>query len=90
MNTTTGPIIAIGAITMANESVFHNQPVNWRIPVATGIAAGMFAMIEHGWPEGARMLAWAALVSVMFTRLNPNIPSPAESALSWWNAGQKK
>jgi hypothetical protein len=82
---TTGPVLAIGAITFANRSLFHDQPVDWKIPVATGLAAGMFALAEKAWPDGARMLAWTALVSVLFARLDPAVPSPVESALSWWN-----
>lgn len=87
MSQTVGPIIAVGAITMANQSLFHNQPVNWRIPVATGLAALTFSMVERAWPGGARMLAYTALVTVLLTRTNESVPSPIESALSWWNSG---
>lgn len=81
---TTGPILAVGAITLANASVFHDRPVDWRIPVATGLAAVMFSGMEKVWAEGARALAWTALVAVCLTRIDPRTPSPVESALSWW------
>lgn len=84
MSATTGPILATGAITLVNASVFHNQPVDLRIPVATGIAAFMFMGAEKLWPEGARALAYMALVAVCLTRVNPAVPSPVESALNWW------
>ncbi len=90
MAATTGPILAIGAITMANQSVFNNKPVDWRVPVATGVAAAMFSLAERAWPQGARMLAWAALVSVLLTRLDPAVPSPVESALTWWRGGSQQ
>lgn len=87
MAQTTGPILAIGAITLANQSVFHDEDVDWRIPIATGLAAGMFTLAEKAWPEGAKGIAWVALISVLFVRLNPSVPSPVESALKWWESG---
>lgn len=89
MATTTGPVLAIGAITALNQSVLHDKPFDWRIPVATGVAAGFFALIEKGAPEAARMAAYAALLTILFTRIN-DVASPTESFLSWWNAGAGK
>jgi hypothetical protein len=89
MSQTIGPILGVGALTMVNESIFHDQPVNWRIPVATGLAALGFAGLERVWGQGARMLSYVVLVTVLFTRTNPKVPSPVESALDWWNSGGK-
>jgi len=83
---TIGPILATGALTMANESLFHGKPVDWRIPVATGLAALGFAAFEQVWPAGARMLAYTVLVTVVVTRVNPSVPSPIESAATWWHS----
>ena len=85
MAATTGPILAIGAITMVNQSIVHGKPIDVRVPVATGVAAGLFALAERGWREGATALAWMALVTVLFTRVDRSIPSPSESFLGWWN-----
>jgi hypothetical protein len=87
MAQSTGPILACGALTLANQSIFHGQPVDWRVPVATGLAAMGFAFAEQAWPQGARMLAWTALLAVVFTRTNADVPSPVESAITWWNSG---
>lgn len=81
---TTGPILALGAITVVNASVFHNKPMDWRVPIATGLAAVGFGLAERAWPQGAEILAWTALLTVLFTRTDPKIPSPTESALAWW------
>lgn len=86
MSQTTGPILAIGAITVANRSIFNSKDVDWRAIVATGIAAVAFAGAEKAWGPGARMLAWTALVAVCLTRIEADVPSPVESALSWWDA----
>lgn len=89
MAATTGPILAVGAITAINRSVLHSQPFDWRLPVATGAAAGALALIEKAAPQAAVMLSWAALVTVLFTRIG-GVPAPTEAFLTWWNAGATK
>lgn len=89
MAETTGIVLAIGGITLANQSVFHDKPVDWRVPVATALAGFAFAGAEKLWADGARMLAYTALVAVCLSRIDPSVPSPVESALSWWNSGAK-
>lgn len=79
----TGPILAIGAITLVNETIVNGQPIDWKVPVATGIAAAMFSLLEHAWPPGAVALAWTALVTLLITRVKPNVPAPAESLVKW-------
>ena len=88
MAATTGPVIAIGAITVANRSVFNRMPVDWRVPVGTAVAAGLFALLEKLVGGVAVGLAWLALVAVVFTRVDPAVPSPSESALAWFNQGK--
>lgn len=85
MSKTTGPVLAIGAVTIANSAVFHGQPMDWRVPIATGLAAIGFSMAERVWPQGAEILAWTALLTVLLTRTNPKVPSPVESAVAWFN-----
>lgn len=88
MSQTTGPVLAMGLITMANQSVFNGRPMDWRVPIATGLLAVAFDLGEHVWPKGAELLAWTGVVAVVLTRTQPAVPSPAESALNWWNKGQ--
>jgi len=92
MSKTTGPILATGAVTIANRTIFHGQPMDWRVPIATGLAAVGFGLAERVWPEGIEILAWTVLVTVLLTRTDPSIPSPTESALQWWDstAGSSK
>jgi len=86
---TTGPVLAMGAITVTNNTVFHNQPMDWRVPIATGLLAIGFSLAERAWPRGAEILAWTGLLTVLLTRTNPKIPSPVESAVAWYNNGGK-
>jgi hypothetical protein len=81
---TTGPVLAIGAITLANNTLFNDKPFDWRVPIATGIAAGGFALAEKGWEKGAVALAWMALVTILITRVDPKVPSPVETLNNWW------
>lgn len=90
MAQTTGPVLALGAITMLNESVFHDQPFNWRIPIATGILAGGMALVERVSAPLANGLVWLSLAAVLLTRVTPGVPSPTESFLAWWNPPAKK
>ena len=91
MSKTTGVVLATGGVTLINQTVFHSQPMDWRIPIATGIAAAGFSLAERAWPAGAQILAWSAFLTVMLTRVNPKVPSPAESAAAWFNqSGGKK
>lgn len=82
---TTGPVLAIGAITLANASVLHDKPVDWRIPIATGLAAGAFALAEKAYEPLATGIAWVALVAVLLVRMDDRVPSPVESLNDWWN-----
>lgn len=87
MSRTTGVILATGAVTIANETIFTDEGMDWRVPIATGLAAVGFSLAEKAWPQGANILAWTVLLTVMFTRTKSNVPSPVESALKWWNGG---
>jgi hypothetical protein len=87
MSRSTGPVLAIGAITIANAVVLHNQAWDWRVPIATGLAAGMFALAERAWEPGAVGLAWIALVTTLFVPLDARVPPPIISAENWWTSG---
>lgn len=84
MSRTTGPILALGGITLANRVLFNDQPMDWRIPIATGITAGAFSLAEKAWEKGAVALAWLALITVLLTRVDPRVPAPVETLDNWW------
>lgn len=83
MARTTGLVLAVGGITLANETVLNSKPINWKIPVATAIATGMFALMEKVWPDGAVAIAGVALVTVLFVRVDQNTKAPVETLLEW-------
>lgn len=89
MARTTGIVLATGAMTIANASVFHDKPLDFRIPVASGLAAIGFALMERAAPQLAVAMAWTGFAVVLLTRTDPRTPSPAESALAWWQEGSK-
>lgn len=85
MAESTGPVLAIGAITVTNRVVFNDKPMDWKVPVATAMAAMLFAGAERAVGRGAVYVAYLALVTVVFARVDPSVPAPAETALSWFN-----
>jgi predicted MFS family arabinose efflux permease len=86
MAQSTGTILAIGGITMANQTLFNGKPVDWRVPIATGMAALAFSAAETMvGPAVPKAVALVALVAVLFTEISPPTPSPVQSALTWWN-----
>lgn len=85
MSKTTGPVLATGMITIVNQTVFNRQPMDWRVPIATGLAAIGFSLAERAWPQGAQIFAWTGLLTVLLTRINPKVPSPVESAVAFYN-----
>jgi hypothetical protein len=90
MAQSTGPILAIGGITMMNQTILNNKPIDWRVPIATGFLAGGFALFEKGNVKLATGVAWIALLTVLLARVDPKVPSPVESLLKYWNSGGKK
>jgi drug/metabolite transporter (DMT)-like permease len=90
MSSSTGPILAVGAIVLGNEVIVHGEPIDWRIVVGTGVAAGGLALVETWSPPVARGIAYIALITVLFARLRPNVPSPVESLLQWTGLGRSR
>lgn len=88
MARSTGVVLAVGAITMGNSVIVNEQEINWRVPIATGIAAGMLALVEKVSEPLAVGIAYIALITVLFVRVQPNVPAPVESFNNWWNQGR--
>jgi hypothetical protein len=82
-----GPVLATGALTIANQTVFNGKPLDWRVPIATGLAGIGFTLVEKVAPDLAVILAWTTFLTVLLTRTDPAVPSPVESALKWWQKG---
>lgn len=85
MAESTGPILAIGALTVTNRVIFNDAPMDWKVPIGTALAAVLFTGMEKAVGRSAVWLAYLALVTTVFARVDPTVPSPAESALRWFN-----
>ncbi len=83
VSASTGPILAVGGITIANQTLLNNKPMDWRVVIATGLTAGIFSLGDKAWPELSKGLAYLALVSVLFVRLDKDTPAPVESLAKW-------
>lgn len=86
MAKSTGIILVVGSITLANEMIFApvseggdiTFDVNWRIIPATLIAAALLGGIEQVSEPLAVGLAYISLVTVLFARMG-KAPSPIEN-----------
>jgi hypothetical protein len=88
MARSTGPILAVGGITIANQSLLSpkQEPIDFRVIVGTAVAAGLFALLERVSEQLAVGVAWVALLTTIFVPLR-NQPSPAENLIriTGWN-----
>lgn len=84
MAASTGPILAVGAVTITNRVIFNDKPMDWKVPVATAMAALLFAGAERALGPAVKNVAYLALVTIIFARVDPTVPSPSESALRWF------
>lgn len=79
MAKSTGPILLVGGMEFANDWL-NGHGLQFKVAVATAIAAGGLALIEQipGAQPVAVGLAWISFVTLMFTRVGGR-PSPAET-----------
>lgn len=90
MARSTGPILAVGAVTIANQSLLakNPQPIDFRIVPATAVAAMGLALLEKVSEPLAVGLAWISLVTILLVRIDPKAGAPAENILRM--LGQEK
>jgi hypothetical protein len=93
MAKSTGPILAAGGITWANQTILGAAPSKQsaventiRLGVATGVLAAIMFGIEKAAPTFAPALAYTALATILLVRV-PNKqgklePTPLEKVLS--------
>ena len=83
MAQSTGPILAVGAITIANKSLLaeKQQPVDFRVILGTTIAAAGLALLERVSEGLAVGIAYVALVAVLFAEIDKEAGAPAENLL---------
>lgn len=84
MAASTGPILAIGAITTANRVIVNGQEIDWRVPIGTALAAMGFAYAERWWPRPVVAMSWLALTALLFVRIDEGTPAPIESFYRWY------
>jgi len=68
MARSTGPVLITGGITFANKWIGNNQGPDFKILLATAVAAGILAGFEHAVPELAVGIAWIALVTSLLVK----------------------
>jgi hypothetical protein len=73
MAKSTGPILAVGGVTLLNGFLINRGNMEivtvWPTVAATGLAAGAFALIERVNQPLTVGVAWVALITALFVRL---------------------
>ena len=85
MAASTGIVLAVGGITLANEVIFaplagQRIAFNWRVIPATAGLALALAGLEHLAPGFAVGLAWLSLGAVLIVPFG-NAPTPLDNVL---------
>lgn len=91
MSRSTGPVLAMGAISWANVVIFSRDDerppdllaFSATVGVATGITAAMLYGAEKVSEPLAVGVAWLALLTSLLVRIRPNTPTPVERVLTW-------
>lgn len=75
-------ILTTGALTITNEVIFNHEAMNWKIPIATGFGALIFAGLQAAIGEPAVALAGLALVASLL--VSPAGGKPLANNLADW------
>lgn len=89
MAQSTGIILAAGGISFGNKWLLNHQGPDFKILLATGIAAAMLAGAEHVNQELAVGIAWIALITVILAPVG-STNSPVTNLLRVTGLGNGK
>lgn len=86
MARSTGPMLAVGGITWANQNLLGDDTSfdltkTARIAVATGLGVAVLSIVEKAVPDIAVGVAYALLITVLLVRVDRNTKTPLERAL---------
>ena len=87
MAQSTGIILAAGAISFGNEWLLEHKAPDFKIPLATCIAALMLVGAEHINQELAVGVAWIALITVLLAPVG-STNSPVTNLLNTTGLGK--
>lgn len=90
MAESTTPILLTGGTTMLSDYI-NGKGVDYRVAMATGIAALLFAGAEKADRQAVVGVAWIALVASLIIPHANGTPGPAQTFLAaWTKAGAPK
>lgn len=88
MAKSTGIILAVGAVTVFNDTILNKEDLDFRVPIATAFGAIAFSLLEKVNQPITVGVAWVALLTVLLARVNPTKPAPLETLVKQWNQGR--
>lgn len=88
MAASTGPILAAGALAVADQVLVKGDPLPWKMVVATGFAVGLFALAEPAAPDAVKLLSYLVVVGVLLGGKSGK--SPLVDLANWVNGPATK
>jgi hypothetical protein len=90
MADSTAPILLTGGTTLLSDYI-NGKGVDYRVAMATGIAAVVFGVAEKADRQAVVGVAWIALVASLIIPRANGTPGPLQTFLTAWNkAGTPK
>ena len=83
MSASTTPIVVAGSMTMLADYM-QGRGVQYRVALATGIAATIFSLVEPVDPGLVAGIAWLAMIGSLVVSRPNGAPSPVEVFLKKW------
>ena len=84
MADSTAPILLTGGATILSDYI-NGKGVDYRVAIATGIAAAVFAAVEPADRQVVVGVAWIALIASLIIPRANGTPGPAQTFLTAWN-----
>ena len=87
MAASTGIVLAMGAIVLANDTIVNKRPLDFKVALATVVLALALAAVDKASPELATGIAAIAFATAMITPFGGRKP-PVQSLLGYAGLGR--
>jgi hypothetical protein len=84
MARSTTPVVLAGSVTMLSDYM-QGKGIEWKVALATGIGAGILALVEQADAQVAVGIGWIAFFATLVMKHPNGAPSPVTVFLKEWD-----